>query len=449
MVLFLGLFSSLYGFSMLTKSKCIGFLSASLFISSCYYLTDAYIRSALGELLALSFMPLAVGCIFNIINKTKVPIKIYFLAIFSISAIIESHVLSSVYFALFSMCYLIINYKKITLEKLKIIAVLSTVILLLNASFIIPFLKFYKEVPLNFNYNSFSNRGIGLRNLFYFLTLGNFWIVAGLCMTISKIFFSHNMFTVQKWNQYRFYLCCLFTGFAFLLMSSKWIWTIISPLKCIFEYMQFPWRLLGGASLFLCICAGYGLYLLVYRLKFDMKSVILLSALICCSNLLMFICLKPATYLGNHFNLRSKVFWERKYSWWDKDYLYKNMDAKALLNQKNRFITDAKITNWKKELTDISFSYHTEHESNIVLPLVNYPGYVVTTQTGKMVPIKENGNHMMIISLPKGQGEITIRYKGLRSFKIADLISVFTLLALIFSSILIQRKGIGRRVNKK
>lgn len=446
MVVFCGLFSSWYGFSMLTKSKCIGFLSSSLFISSCYYLTVTYIRSAVGELLALSFMPIAIGCIFNIINKTKVPIKIYFLAIFSISAIIESHVLSSIYFAFFSMCYLIINYKKITLEKLKIIAVLSTVILLLNAFFIVPFLKFYKEVPLSFDFNAFSNRGVILRNLFYFLTLGNFWIVTGLCMTISIIFFSNNKSTVKKWKQYRFYFYCLFTGFAFLLMSSKWLWNIISPLKRIFEYMQFPWRLLGGASLFLCICAGYGLYLLVFRLKLDIKAVILLSALICSSNLLVFICLKPAMYLGNEFVLKPKVFWERYYCCWDEDYLYKDMDVKALLNQKNRVITDAKITNWKKDLTDISFSYHMEHDSEIVLPLANYPGYIVTTQTGDIVPIKENGNHMIKISLPKGHGEITIRYKGLRSFIIADLISVFTLLALIFSSILVKRKGIGRRL---
>ena len=182
-------------------------------------------------------------------------------------------------------------------------------------------------------------------------------------------------------------------------MSLKWFWNIISPLKRIFEYMQFPWRLLGGASLFLCICAGYGLYLLVFRLKLDIKAVVLLSVLICSSNLLVFICLKPAMYLGNEFDLKPKVFWERYYCCWDEDYLYKDMDVKALLNQKTRFITDAKIT-----------------------------------------------NHMIKISLPKGHGEITTRYKGLRSFIIADLISVFTLLALIFSSIIVKRKDIGRRL---
>ena len=57
MIIYLGAISSWYGFSMLTRSKITGFYSAVLYISSGWYLIDAYIRNALGELLGLSFLP--------------------------------------------------------------------------------------------------------------------------------------------------------------------------------------------------------------------------------------------------------------------------------------------------------------------------------------------------------------------------------------------------------
>ena len=75
-ILYIGLFASWHGFSLLTRSRPIGILCSALYISSGYYLFDAYMRNALGELLALSFMPLAIACIIHIVNKPKVSHKI-------------------------------------------------------------------------------------------------------------------------------------------------------------------------------------------------------------------------------------------------------------------------------------------------------------------------------------------------------------------------------------
>ncbi len=99
LIVFLGLFASWYGFTLLTRSKYIGLLSTVLYISSGYFLFDAYIRSALGELISMSFMPLAIASIICIINKFRVSNKIYLFAVLSITVIIESHVLSTVFLA--------------------------------------------------------------------------------------------------------------------------------------------------------------------------------------------------------------------------------------------------------------------------------------------------------------------------------------------------------------
>ena len=189
-IIYAGLFASWYGFSLLTRSKHIGMLSTVLYISSGYYLFCAHMRNALGELIALSFMPLAIASITYIINKTKVTVKVYLFAILSISAIIESHVLNSVFLALFSICYFITRYKKITLLKLKKLSFGALSLFLLNASFVVPFLLFYKEVPLNVHFiDDFSKSGFKLTMLICFLIYWNSWMIIALYVFLSRYFY--------------------------------------------------------------------------------------------------------------------------------------------------------------------------------------------------------------------------------------------------------------------
>ena len=102
-----GTFSSWLGFSLLTRSKKKGLFAALFFISSGYYLSDAYIRSAVGELLGLSFMPLAAACIQAVITKSRISKKIYILGVLSVSAVIQSHVLSCYFLMLFALVNLL------------------------------------------------------------------------------------------------------------------------------------------------------------------------------------------------------------------------------------------------------------------------------------------------------------------------------------------------------
>ena len=102
------------------------------------------------------------------------------------------------------------------------------------------------------------------------------------------------------------------------------------------------------------------------------------------------------------------------------------MNAVELFKQGNYFFTDAKIYEYKKEITNISFSYFAKTESKIILPLVNYPGYTAIDQNKKYVQILEDKNHMIMIPLQKGTGKIYIYYSGLAIFKIADIVSLLS-----------------------
>ena len=86
-------------------------------------------------------------------------------------------------------------------------------------------------------------------------------------------------------------------------------------------------------------------------------------------------------------------------------------------------------------MTNISFDYSTETDTGITLPLMNYPGYIAENQDGIKIKLQENNNHMIIIPLQKGKGEIRVFYAGLTIFKIADYISLLSLLVLIYYTI--------------
>ena len=447
-VFFSGLLASWYGFFLFTRSKKIAVLSATLYISSGYYLMDAYCRAALGELIALSFMPLALACILRFMSRKKITSNIYVLGILSVSVIIESHVLSIAFLAIFSLMYYIFSifyYKKNQLLIFKRIIFLALFTFLLNASFIIPFLHYYKEVPISIDFvEDFSQSGWSPLLLLRFFVLWNFWLFIGISAFWIKKLFRHFSGSLYNQKLFLYYATFFVTGFCFLLLSSSLFpWDFLTPLKNLFEVMQFSWRFLGIATLFFCVCGGFGLYLLLQKWQKSTIIVAVLAMLIALSHLMFFYVLAPNP---SHTVSAQKLYWEKGWKRGplpnvsDLDYLYKDMDIKALFAQGNRYISEASISNYRKKNTSISFSYQAVNDSEIILPLVNYPGYQALDQDGNVIQIKENGNHMIVIPLQKGIGSVEVFYKGFRSYKIADGISVLTFVLFVGYIILCFRK---------
>ena len=259
-VFLLGIFSSWYGFTLLTKSKNIAFFSTLLYISSGYYLMDAYIRSAIGELLGLSFMPLAIASIEILVAKSKVKVKDYVWGILAISAVIQSHVLCSVALVLFGLFCLIVHYKSISFRLFYRILVLIIVVFLLNAHFIIPFLLFYKNVPITMDFvDGFAEQGWPTIVLFRFFLAWNFWLVVAVYFFLPKMLRSYNSKSAKNSGKSKdkkeflfskIYVKCVFAGCLFLFMADlSFPWDMFPLLKHFFQTMQFPWRFLGSSTL--------------------------------------------------------------------------------------------------------------------------------------------------------------------------------------------------------
>lgn len=443
MIIYMGAISSWYGFSMLTRSKITGFYSAVLYISSGWYLIDAYIRNALGELLGLSFLPLAIACIIDFITKSKIPVKHYILGILSISAIIESHVLTGAFLVLFGLFFMVIHVRHISLSIIKRLICLLLILFLLNASFIVPFLLYYSKVPVDLDFVEwFSNQGWSLKILFLLVVFENFWLLNALYFFFSAYlnkFYGtmlfNNCFLIKKVLSN--YIIFFILGMFFIFLSSELIpWNLLYPLKKFLEVMQFPWRFLGIATLFICACGGFGFRIFVQRAKLKNIIIIVLISIVCITNIIVLNNLNPLPFQ----RIEQKIYWERIVWSTDDDYLYSGMNVKELFAMKDQYISEALIYDWRKSLTTVSFSYSAKENSTITLPLVNYPGYVAVNQTGEDIPVQENKNHMVMIQLPEGKGAVKVYYTGLTVFKIADYMSLISLAILLCSISLVQKQ---------
>ena len=428
-----GTFSSWLGFSLLTRSKKKGLFAALFFISSGYYLSDAYIRSAVGELLGLSFMPLAAACIQAVITKSRISKKIYILGVLSVSAVIQSHVLSCYFLVLFALVNLVFKYKTITTAKFYRFFLFSLVLLLLNANFIFPFVLFYKTVPVFIDYvENFSQNGWPTKILTRFLVLWNFCLLVAICLFIC--IFTRNPFTrlnLQK-RYLKAYFPVFISGIVFLFMSDNiFPWDILLPLKKMFEILQFPWRLLGISTMCFSACAALAVEEVFRKKRYKNSMVFLIMSFICIVNVITFNHFTPLPSSAQ-WQMPAKIYWDRKQSPSYSDYnLYKDMDINEFLRQGNNYLTSASIGRYNKKGTNISFSYNAKENTVIVLPLINYPGYAAADQSGQKIKIEENDNHMISIKLPKGTGTIKVWYEGLFLYTVADYLSILSAIVFI------------------
>ena len=124
-----------------TNDRKISLLASFLYLTCNYHLMNIFIRGALGEILAMTFMPLVLYAIYRILVKHED--CFIFLGI-SFSLLVQSHLISSLLYGIFFFCmivvFLIMNRKDISLIKKTIITIIKGTILalLLCAWYLLP-----------------------------------------------------------------------------------------------------------------------------------------------------------------------------------------------------------------------------------------------------------------------------------------------------------------------
>ena len=143
-----------------TNNRKLSLLASFLYLTCSYHLLNIFIRGALGEILAMTFVPLVLYAIYRILVKHEDCFA--FLGI-SFSLLVQSHLISSLLYGIFFFCmivvFLIMNRKDFSLIKKTIITIIKGTIiaLLLCAWYLLPMFEqmhsqtFWLSVNSQFN----------------------------------------------------------------------------------------------------------------------------------------------------------------------------------------------------------------------------------------------------------------------------------------------------------
>ena len=256
----------------------VALLSAILYMSFPYHLTDLYIRNALGEYVSFVFVPLVFLGLYNIFYTSE---KHYYLEIGAIGLIL-THNLSTMIVLFFSFLYIGLNFEKVNRDAVKKSLAISVLFIITITSFYwMPLI----EAKISTNYQVYENgmmaskesvskNGLNITQLFVSKKDGSYVFELGphIIVMLALSIMSLKLMDDKIKENYVFFLI---SGLLCLWMSTKYFpWKFLPEELTI---IQFPWRMMMMSSFFFSIICAINMYVLIK--KINIKDVAIISSI--------------------------------------------------------------------------------------------------------------------------------------------------------------------------
>lgn len=443
-----------YAVKHMTKSAKIGFVASILYTFSMYRLSNVYLRGALGESLAMVFLPLVIWGIYEILWEDR---KKWYILMLGMSGVMQSHVLSvelcAAFLAVEVLVWLITGPRRDVLMRLLAGIKAAVMTALLNAFFLISFLYFYLDgdlqifylksaVPESVTYFSqmFSlfpaatgaNLGRGSTN-------GEMILSVGLLLLIGAVVFGVMVSRKKKWDSIQTGIGkhCLVYGIIALLIPS-WVipWERLMENGLVEKFagsLQYAWRLLGPASMFLCIVAAIGFVWLAEEHEFRWIYGALAALIIAGTAYYFDMTAQESVQYGDKMWIEGRTTTDSLYMYSDGGIF---MDFEWNYHLKDSYIKTAADTpvtysEYSKKGTHIHVHVVPGEtgEDYLLFPFYYYPGYEIRVN-GEKVETYSMDKHVAC-QLPLEEADIDVVYRGLPAFRAGDIISVVTVIGIL------------------
>lgn len=444
----------------ISKIRSIGIISSMLYVLASYHLCDLYTRFALGEALAMAFIPLLIYGVYELFYNDYSKWKY---VVLGATGILQSHIITTLVAIAFVGLAAVICINKI-LEKNRFIACIKATVftVLVNLWFAVPLITMMREdmnvsslarnvedltlyasqLFINFTMNGNSRNIIGLD------MEGVMPLHIGLPILVGVALFIYLMVSNKVRDKRQENVVVALSGFGAL---SAYATTNLYPWKLIVNIpllgkasrmIQFPWRLLSFATAFLAIVAAYGVFYLVKKAETRrvlMAAVFAISVLFAAQYMDDFLnrdiyCYKGATtdktgigtgeyyYDGtNYFKLRERG-----------EVVVSSSDS--VLVQASERINGKLNVNYKNS---------SNEEQYIEVPLAYYPFYKARLDNKEELKISKGENNVVRIAIPANSGgKVKIYYQKEMLWLVADIISAIAIILLLmnFSAIKQNKK---------
>ncbi len=450
-----------YSFSRLLKSNRAGAVCAFLYMVNPYRLNNIFLRGAVGEVLAQIFFPLLLYALIEVVYWNY---KKWWLLVISVTGILQSHILSLEYSALLAFVFLAISWKQfICRDGIKRIGACfkaAGMIIVTNLWFLVPFFDQFRQGYVLVN----DQRSVGMHAVYLYQMFFSFFHVSGsdipdglsgempltigIVLLLGSILFLYLAFGKKVIEKYNCQIgkICLFAGAAMCYMSSELFpWTFLEKncksVYSILAKIQFPWRMLCYAVLFLCIVTTI---VIIYMAENGKKEIA--AAMLFMSAFLMLECMDGYLTDGEVLAVnRSQYIAAGTYvDYYRSDFPVN--DWEKIGSEAGQIMIDGdsniKIEQYEKNGVDLQFHFSEKDTSDVLslqLPLYNYYLHEVMLND-QLLETATGVDGRISIVLPEGvsEGTISAKYVGRIIYKVSDWISVFGTAGVIL--ILVRRK---------
>ena len=434
------------------KNNNTALFFAAAYTLSTYRFVDIYVRNAVGEYTAIMFFPLIVLAIYELYyapdqNEHIINTKALLYITIGMTGIITSHILTTEMVCIFLMVFAIINIKK-TLSK-KVISTVALSIVgtaLLSAYFIIPFIDYYINVPVNINntnnttahiqgdgayiiqYFAFFKSLFGARSEFISQRLS---VTPGLLLMIV-LCFSICLIVKDKATNLQKNLTLGILIIMFL-SSNLFPWNMVSRFKIgnFLAQIQFPWRWLIFACMLLAIL--FATIINSDNLSFSginiSKNTIMIASLFI---LVLQVSIDVGSYANDAQNIKAPNYSTdldgtdyREYFLADSDFFSLTFNVYGD-NLKSGYLVE-------QNGTDYEFKIETDGEGYVTLPILNYKGFHVYDESGHKYKIKDGKQQEISVNLPSEfDGTLYVSFVEPIAWRVAEIISLITVIAMIY-----------------
>lgn len=433
----------------ITGKKKISLLTAIIYITAPYRITDIYVRLAIGEVLTFAFMPILFQGLYNLFNKDG---KKDYLVIIGAVGIMLSHNISTLLIAIISIIYVLVNITKLKDKKVLIK-------LFIDAIFILTIVAFFYgpllESKMSADYAAFEDgfmmtrdglvkQVVHIRQLFdnsfkpgRSFELGDpndvkneLSFAIGLQIIIPLLFVPFVLKKMKKETK-KHYLYFLILGlWCVFATTGLFPWKYVPD---VFVMIQVPWRLLMPATFLLTIAAGMTIDYEFEDIKSKYIAISILSILIYIMpyffNLQYVQTFDENAMINSKFavvNCSNFEYFPTK-ARNNMDYVA-NREDKAIITE-----GQGKIENENKNGTKMNFEIVENNSTNlkIELPYIYYVGYNATLN-GEKINLVESENGFLEINIKENNiGTINIQYTGSTIMNITKIVSFLGIILFI------------------
>lgn len=423
----------------LFHQRCAAACASIGYTLAVYRLSDVITRYAIGEATAMAILPMFIWALWEVVCGDR---RHWAALSLTAAGIALCHVISTMLCVLTAVLFGLIHIRGIVKEKriLTILKAAGLCVLLLTFQYA-PFLTYASEgigakaLAWNLIYNTIEpaqlltlGRGTITQpentRLLRFSAGLDLWMIVGAGLALAAVIRSR-----RRDESERKALTFLAGGVFFAVASTDFFsWSYVALIdNGLMEYMQFTWRLLMLAVVLMALTAGYG-----FARFFEDKPDYGILLTLCLAAALALPTL--TTEIQSDLYLR---YGETYNPYMDKvEYTMEGTNF-GCTRDKEPHVEHGEInlTAYAKQGTRIEMQVDAKTDSVISVPLFGYDGYRAQTD-GQMLEIGLGDTKRLTVSVPAGtKGEIKIQYVGKRWWRIADAISLTTLIALIAAHI--------------